>query len=226
MITLGQQRWRSRLRRAGHVLFIVSAVLLGYVALVFVQAEMSQAKAAQYLLRKNPQDPPRAAREPAPRLAAGDILGRIKIPRLGLSAVVLEGTEPRTLRLGVGHIRGTAIPGQHGNAAIAGHRDNFFRALKDIHDGDEIQLDMADTSTRYRVVWAKIVPPEDVSVLDSTSEPALTLVTCYPFYFIGAAPKRFVVRAQELPTATQERTAAELPVRGAAPAAPLSGGMQ
>lgn len=222
MITLRQQRWRLRLRWVGRLLFMVSAVLLGYVALVFVQAEVSHSRADQYLVRHIPQDPSQAARQPVRPLAEGDILGRIKIPRLGLSAVVLEGTESRTLRLGVGHIRGTAIPGQQGNAAIAGHRDIFFRDLKDIHGGDEIELETADTATHYRVIWARIVAPEDISVLDSTGQPALTLVTCYPFYFIGKAPKRFVVRAQELPTATPERTRAG----GAAPATPQPGGMQ
>ena len=226
IITLRQQRLRSRLRWSRRVLFLLSAVLLGYVALVFVQAELSQSEADQYLVGQIPQESPDAAREPAYPLAEGDILGRIKIPRLGLSAVILEGTKSRTLRLGVGHIRGTAIPGKPGNTAIAGHRDIFFRALKNIHDGDEIELQTADTSTRYRVDWARVVAPEDVSVLDSTSESALTLVTCYPFYFIGAAPKRFVVRAHRIPTATLERTQTELPVRGARPATPLPGGME
>jgi sortase A len=226
IITLKQQRTRSRLRWAGRVFFIVSAVLLGYLALVFVQAEISQSKADQPLRRQLSQATPQAASEPAHPPAEGDILGRIKIPRLGLSTVVLEGTESRTLRLGVGHIRGTAIPGQRGNVAIAGHRDIFFRALKDIRDGDEIELETTGPATHYRVIWSRIVAPEDIAVLDSTGGPALTLVTCYPFYFIGAAPKRFVVRAQELPTATLERTRAELPARRAASAMPQPGGEQ
>jgi sortase A len=98
--------------------------------------------------------------------------------------------------------------------------------LKGIHADDEIQLETKDGSTRYRVVWTRVVAPEDISVLDSTSESALTLVTCYPFYFIGAAPKRFVVRAQEISAATQERTQAELPARRAVPETPLPGGLQ
>ena len=226
IITLRQQRMRSRLRWAARGLFMVSAVLLGYVALVFVQAEISQSKADPYLARQISQASSLAVSEPAPPLAEGDILGRIKIPRLGLSAVILEGTESRTLRLGAGHIRGTAIPGKPGNSAIAGHRDIFFRSLKGIHADDEIELETKSGSTRYFVVWAKIVAPEDISVLDSTSDSALTLVTCYPFYFIGAAPKRFVVRAHKMPIATLERTQAELPVQKAAPAMPVPGGMQ
>lgn len=225
IITLRQQRLRSRLRWARRVLFVLGAVLLGYVALVFVQAEISQFKGNRYLVRQIPQGGPHAAHERAHPLAEGDMLGRIKIPRLGLSAVILEGTKSRTLRLGVGHIRGTAIPGKPGNTAIAGHRDIFFRSLKEIHADDEIQLETQDGSTRYVVDWARVVAREDISVLDSTSESALTLVTCYPFYFIGAAPKRFVVRAHQAPTATPARTQAELSVRGERPTTPLPGGM-
>lgn len=226
IITLRQQKLRSRLRWTGRALFAVSAILLGYVALVLVQAEISQSKAGQYLEHRVPQDSPRAERESAYPPAEGDILGRIKIPRLGLSAAILEGTKSRTLRLGVGHIRGTAIPGKPGNSAIAGHRDIFFRSLKGIQPNDEIQIETGDGATRYAVEWARIVAPEDISVLGSTSESALTLVTCYPFYFIGAAPRRFVVRAHKIPTATLDGTQAELPVRGAWSAKPLPGGLQ
>jgi sortase A len=224
IITLRQQRLRSRLRWAERVSFMLSAVLLGYVALVFVQAEIVRFQTDQYLLRPIPQNSAHSAGEPAYPLTEGDILGRIKIPRLGLSAVILEGTKSRTLRLGVGHIKGTAIPGRQGNSAIAGHRDIFFRSLKEIRADDEIQLETEDGSTRYLVDWARVVAPEDISVLDSTSESALTLVTCYPFYFIGAAPKRFVVRAHKVPTATLERTRAEF--RAAEPATRLPGGTQ
>ena len=217
-------RRQQRLRWAGRVLFLVSAVLLGYVALVFVQAEISRSKADQYLARQASQNSPRVVSEPARPLAEGEVLGRIKIPRLGLSAIILEGTESRTLRLGVGHIRGTAIPGRPGNSAIAGHRDIYFRSLQGIHADDEIQLETEGGSTRYLVDWARVVAPEDISVLESSRESALTLVTCYPFYFIGAAPKRFVVRAHK--SSADERTQAELPVRGSRPATPLPGGMQ
>lgn len=222
IITLMQQRLHSRLRWARSVLFVLSAVLLGYVALVFVQAEISRFKADQYLVRQIPH----VAHKPASAPAEGDILGRITIPRLGLSAVILEGTISRTLRLGVGHIRGTAIPGKPGNAAIAGHRDIFFRSLSEIRADDEIQLETEDGSIRYLVDWARVVAPENISVLDSTSESALTLVTCYPFYFIGAAPKRFVVRAHRVPTVTPERTQAELPGRESRPTTPFPGTMQ
>ena len=108
---------------------------------------------------------------------------------------MLPGTDDGTLDRAVGHIEGTANPGAEGNAGIAGHRDGFFRGLKDIIPGDVIELDTLQGSDSYRVERVWIVDPEDVSVLDPTSTRALTLVTCYPFYFVGSAPRRFIVRA-------------------------------
>jgi sortase A len=102
------------------------------------------------------------------------------------------------LRLGAGHIEGTPLPGETGNVGIAGHRDTFFRGLKDIRMNDEIQLQTATGLFHYEVDWLKVVEPDDTTVLEpSTPQSTLTLVTCYPFYFIGSAPKRFVVRAHK-----------------------------
>jgi sortase A len=109
---------------------------------------------------------------------------------------VLQGTTSRTLRLGVGHIKGTAFPGEPGNIGIAGHRDTYFRALKDIRKDDEIQLETATGIARYEVDWIQITSPSDVGILAPTAESSLTLVTCYPFYYIGASPKRFIVHAR------------------------------
>src|SRR6185503_10765300 len=103
--------------------------------------------------------------------------------------------DDRTLDRAVGYIEGTAQPGTDGNLGIAGHRDGFFRGLKDITAGDAIELDTIQGTDVYRVERTWVVGPEEVSVLDPTSERALTLVTCYPFYFIGSAPQRFIVRA-------------------------------
>jgi sortase A len=128
----------------------------------------------------------------------GDVLGRMDIPRLGVSVAVLQGTNSRVLRLGAGHIEGTPLPGEAGNSGIAGHRDTFFRELKDIRSNDEIQLQTATGFFRYEVDWAKVVAPDDVSVLSPSAESALTLVTCYPFYLVGPAPRRFVVRAHQV----------------------------
>jgi sortase A len=110
---------------------------------------------------------------------------------------ILEGTKSRTLRLGVGHIKGTAFPGEPGNIGIAGHRDTFFRGLRDIRSSDEIQIQTANGLSRYEVDWVRIVAPETIGVLAPSPESAITLVTCYPFHYIGAAPERFVVHAHK-----------------------------
>ena len=122
-------------------------------------------------------------------------LGVLRIPRLRIEAALLEGTDDATLDRGVGLIEETARPGTEGNTGIAGHRDGFFRALKDITEGDAIELQTLGGRETYRVERTWIVEPEDVSVLDPTPSRSLTLVTCYPFYFVGSAPQRFIVRA-------------------------------
>jgi sortase A len=126
-------------------------------------------------------------------------LGRIEIARIGVAAMILEGTDERTLRSAVGHFPGTPLPGQPGNVAIAGHRDTFFRALRNVQHEDEITLTTLTGSYRYLVDSAQVVAPEDTQVLDDSSDRILTLVTCYPFYFVGPAPKRFIVRAHRIP---------------------------
>jgi sortase A len=131
-----------------------------------------------------------------------EVLGRLEIPRLKLSLTVLEGDDQKTLRLAPGHIENTAFPGDVGNAAIAGHRDTHFRALENIRKGDEISIATSEGAFKYFVQWTRVVGPDDVSVLQSSSVPELTLVTCYPFHYIGSAPKRFIVRAI---TSTQVR---------------------
>jgi sortase A len=122
-------------------------------------------------------------------------LGVLRISAINLEVPVLEGTDDLTLNRAVGHIEGTAVPGATGNVGIAGHRDGFFRGLKDIHPGDTLDLFTEKRNYRYVVDEIVIVPPEDVSVLAPSAEPGLTLITCYPFYFVGSAPLRYVVRA-------------------------------
>ncbi len=131
-------------------------------------------------------------------LDEGDLIGRIKIPRVGVSAIVLHGVGKKTLRRGVGHIPGTPLPVQDGNVGLAGHRDSFFRALKDIRKDDKIELTTLDGTFQYQVEWTKIVLPEETGVLADEGTPSLTLVTCYPFYYVGSAPKRFIVRAHRI----------------------------
>jgi sortase A len=117
------------------------------------------------------------------------------IPKLRLEVPVFDGTGDATLNRGAGRIKGTARPGQPGNVGIAGHRDGFFRGLKDIQVGDQIRLATLEQSTTYVVDEISIVSPDDVLVLRSTPRPSLTLVTCYPFYFVGDAPQRYTVHA-------------------------------
>ena len=122
-------------------------------------------------------------------------LAVLRIPRIGLEVPVLEGTDEWTLNRAVGHIEDTAVPGGDGNAGIAGHRDGFFRGLKDVVSGDALEIETLRGLERYRIERTWIVDPDDVSVLDPTTVRSVTLVTCYPFYFIGSAPQRFIVRA-------------------------------
>jgi len=122
-------------------------------------------------------------------------LAVLRIARIHLVVPVLEGTSDVTLNRGVGHIEETAMPGTGGNSGIAGHRDGFFRGLKDVGLGDAIELETLHGKQIYRIERAWIVNPEDVSVLDPTPEDSITLVTCYPFYFVGSAPQRYIVRA-------------------------------
>jgi sortase A len=128
-------------------------------------------------------------------VALGSALGRIEISRIGLAVIIAEGTDEKTLQRAVGHITGTSLPGEQGNVALAGHRDTFFRELRNIRQDDEVTLTTPGGSFSYRVDSIKVVAPENTAVLNDSGESILTLVTCYPFYFVGPAPKRFVVRA-------------------------------
>lgn len=127
---------------------------------------------------------------------AGPPLAILRIPKIDLEVAVLAGTDELVLNRGVGHIDGTALPGEGGNVGIAGHRDGYFRGLKDISAGDRIELETLTGVETYQVTDCLIVDPPDVWVLEPTEVPTLTLVTCYPFYFVGSAPKRFIVRAE------------------------------
>jgi sortase A len=185
-------RWSQRL------FFITGILALVYVGFTLVDARLYQASAKRSLENQIQVEKEHAQTQPKPAIKKGDVLGRMDIPRLGISVAVLQGTSSRTLRLGAGHIEGTPLPGETGNSGIAGHRDTFFRQLKDIRKDDEIQLQAATGLFRYHVDWAKVVEPGDTTVLEpSTTENTLTLVTCYPFYFVGPSPKRFVVRARK-----------------------------
>jgi sortase A len=138
--------------------------------------------------------------------AQSAVIGRLNIPRLHLTAMVLEGADSRTLRRAVGHIPDTALPGRSGNVGLAGHRDTFFRELRNIRQNDAIELETENGIYRYGVENSWIAGPQDVGILASSDQETLTLVTCYPFYFVGSAPKRFIVRAGLLSTSPQRQT--------------------
>lgn len=121
--------------------------------------------------------------------------GVLRIPALDLSVPIFEGVDELELNRGVGRIPGTAPLGGFGNMGIAGHRDGFFRGLKDVATGDLIEVETADGAVQYSIAGFSIVEPSDVSVLEPTDQPTLTLVTCYPFYYVGHAPKRYIVQA-------------------------------
>jgi sortase A len=213
-------RARSFLR-AGRYFFLLTGILaLGYVGFVLLDARLYQAYATwrfqQALKDKGPSIGNSKQLHPAPLASAlteanharaaspgslrrGSPLGRLEINRIGLTAMILEGTDGKTLRRAVGHVRGTPLPGEQGNVAIAGHRDTFFRALRNIREDDEITLTTLSGSYHYRVDAIQVVEPQDIEVLDDSGEAILTLVTCYPFYLVGPAPERFVVRAHRIP---------------------------
>jgi len=125
----------------------------------------------------------------------GTPVARLLIPRLNANLFVLEGTDPRTLRLAPGHMEGTALPGAQGNCVIAGHRDTHFRVLQNIRKGDEIVLESQGSPHRYRVSQLSVISPTNTKCLDNTRDTVLNLITCYPFHYVGSAPKRFVVHA-------------------------------
>jgi sortase A len=136
---------------------------------------------------------------PAFQLSADrSVIGRIEIPRIGLKTVILEGVAQRTLSLAVGHIPGTALPGTSGNVGIAGHRDTFFRSLRDVQPGDSIVLTTFEGAWEYRVESSSVVPATHTGVLEDSRVPELTLVTCYPFSYIGPAPDRYIVHARRV----------------------------
>lgn len=148
--------------------------------------------------RESPLSTPGLIEPPRPAFAEGEAIGEIRIDRLQIDAVIAEGDSAAVLRRAVGHLTDTPMPGETGNVVLAAHRDTFFRPLKDIRTGDVI--DVVDMAHRwqYRVEWSRVVSPSATEVLDNTDDSVLTLVTCYPFEYVGRAPTRLVVRAIEI----------------------------
>jgi sortase A len=208
-VVMSKKSLTGILRWSQIVLLICGVAMLGYCAFVLLDTRLFQdreSRSLQHLLEAQRAESGavslRAKLLNAPKIppasAASGLIGRIEIARLGLSVMVVEGDDGKTLRRAAGHIPGTALPGQSGNVGITAHRDTFFRPLRNIELNDVITLTTWQGEYRYRVVSTQIVSPEDVAVLDSTGDEILTLLTCHPFYFVGAAPNRFIVRAQRV----------------------------
>jgi sortase A len=207
-LVVGRKPLRRILRWTQYVLIAGAVAMLGYCGFVLADGWMFRNRESRQLERllHDRQAANRGARRTAssaplknpPPAAAGGLIGRIAIPRLGLSAIVMEGTDSAILRRAAGHISGTALPGEPGNVGIAAHRDTLFRPLRNIRRDDIITLTTLLGEYRYRVVSTRIVSPNDVAVLDPSRNEILTLVTCYPFYFVGSAPHRFIVRAERV----------------------------
>jgi LPXTG-site transpeptidase (sortase) family protein len=173
-------------------LFLLAGIAaVSYVSFVLLYGEVYQS----IELRKF--EHPAPAAEPH-LLNIGEVIGEIRIPRLGIKAVVVQGDDLNLLDRAVGHLPQTAPPGEWGNVALAGHRDRIFRPLRGIRPGDTILVDTPEASFEYQVESTSVVPGTDLSVLRSSDTKELTLITCFPFNYIGHAPNRFIVRSREV----------------------------
>jgi len=176
-------------------LIAIAAGMLGYCGFVVADTWIFERQAIRVFDRVYLQ--PASLAGPGVGAMSG-LVGRMEIPRLGISVAIAEGTDAFTLRRAAGHILGTALPGRSGNVGIAGHRDTLFRPLRNIRQNDVILLTTLQGEYRYRVVSTKVASPNDIAVLTPDGNEILTLVTCFPFYLVGPAPDRFIVRAQRV----------------------------
>jgi sortase A len=179
------------LQVACYFFFTLGIFALGYAGFVYADSHAYQALEMRKIRQADRLAGPRV-------LGEGDVIGEIQVPRLGLSAIVVQGGSSANLRRAVGHLSKSALPGQWGNVALAGHRDTFFRPLRDIQVGDEIRFKTPERSFEYVVESIEVVAPRDIRVLEPSSGHELTFITCFPFHYVGPAPKRFVVRAREV----------------------------
>lgn len=195
---------RTRLKAASAVCALFGVSCLGWVGWSLGESAFVQARAEQELTRARgevaalPRTPEERRLEWA-EPAEGDLVGRVVVRRLGISAIVHHGTSDRTLRRAVGHIPGTGLPGTGGNVGLAGHRDSFFRGLGEVRAGDLVEMETLHGDFTYRVEEAFVVEPHEVRVLDPPARgegEVVTLVTCHPFYWAGPAPDRFIVHAR------------------------------
>jgi sortase A len=185
-------RTQSIVQRAALVLLAAGLVALGYVALVVIDARVYQASERRRF------EYAKAEASVAPALVEGVTIGEIQIPRLGLAAVMVQGDSADILQRAVGHLAETALPGESGNVVLAAHRDTFFRPLKRIRVGDTITLRTVKGDFEYLVESTAVVSPDAIEVLRPTGGRTLTLITCFPFSFVGPAPDRFIVHARTM----------------------------
>jgi sortase A len=194
--------------------FLAFGILaLGYAGFVYADTRAYQSIELKKFKQAGPLSEPHL-------LVEGDVIGEIQVPRLGLNAMVVQGDSAATLRRAVGHLAKSALPGEWGNVALAGHRDTFFRPLRDIRLGDEIRFTTQERSFEYRVESIEVVAPTDMRALESSTGHDLTLLTCFPIYYVGPAPKRLVVRAREMDGMLRGQLAREN--QGKTPSGPLS----
>lgn len=188
------------------ILWIVACMCLGYWGVVTAEAWVFQRVhlSAWEAKRTEPTAVAAAAAVVMEAPPSGAVIGRIDLPEVGIEAVVVEGVDDRELRLAVGHVPGTALPGASGNCVLAGHRDTAFRGLREIQIGHVIRLASSLGETHYRVRETKIVEPDETQLLGPTDGRVLTLVTCYPFSFVGTAPQRFIVVAEAVNGSIQD----------------------
>lgn len=182
---------QSCLRLAFFIFLAVGLLAIGYAGYIIADAQAYQAIQLRNFAHEVPTVEPHFP-------VIGEAIGEIQIPRLALRAVILHGDSPQVLRRGVGHLPNTPVPGERGNVGLAGHRDSFFRPLRQIRTGDLITLRTSKGEFHYQVESTLIVSPENTEVLASSGKSELTLVTCFPFNYVGAAPDRFIVRAVQV----------------------------
>lgn len=180
-----------------NVLLLVGLLALGYVAYILSDTQVYQAY-EDWRLERIAKTGTRM--NDLRNLPEGSVIGRMEIPRIGLTTLVVQGDSEAILKRAVGHIPGTPLPGHSGNIALAGHRDRFFRPLRVIRPGDLILFETPGGTYDYEVEDTSVVAPTDLSVLQDTPQRQLTLITCYPFSWIGSAPNRFIVRARQVDT--------------------------
>ncbi len=196
--TVRKVRRRNSLTLRGAFYFFLAAgvLALGYAGYVAVDARAYQTVEKAKFENVNRSETPHP-------VVVGEVIGEMDVPRLGIEAMVVQGDSSKLLRRAVGHMPETPLPWEPGNVALAGHRDSFFRPLRNVRAGDAITLKTVNGEFQYEVESTEVVPPSDMHVLDATSGRTLTLITCFPFYYVGSAPDRFIVRARQVESPAQ-----------------------